>query len=199
MYKRNVSELLITMVASNFISAHDYEYIVCAICEYIPDNYVKGDEVTVTSGAYQDEDGYDDSYGLDADGWAYWKGDAEKNKAILMIDSPGFKVELELTPDELSEVWQGYDLTVLGKKLALGYIEGYVANNKKLSIEGLNAAIPSYGGLCYAEVTDNDELVVVFDHEDFYLEHLFPNILTHGSKKDLHATYKNNFEWRLTE
>lgn len=209
MYQRNVSELFITMVESRFISAHDYEYIVCAISEYIPDNYEKGDEVTISSGVYQDEDGYDDSYGLDADGWASWKGDAEKNKAILVIDSPGFKLELELTPDELYDMWHGYDLEVLGKRLAIGYIESYVANNVNLTIEGLNAVIPSYGGLCYAELADDNKLCVVFDHEDFYIEHFFPNILTPGTgflpnllpagpEHELHATYRCNCEWRLT-
>jgi len=192
MYYRNVSKLLITMVESNFISLHDYEYIVCAISEYIPDNYEKGDEVNISPGVCPDEDGYDDSYGLDVDGWAHWTGNAEKNRAILVIDSPGFKIELELTPDELSEIWQGFDLDMIGKRLALGYIESYISSNNKLSIVGLNAVIPGY---CYAKVTVNDELVIVFSHDDFNIEHFFPNILAAGSKNDLHSTYKCNTEW----
>ena len=207
MYKRNVSELLIAMVESKFISAHDYERIVCSICEYVPDNYEKGDEVTISPGFVQDEEGYDSSCGLDFDGWAHWKGDAEKNKAILVIVAPEFKVELELTPDELLQIWQGYDLGALGKKLAIGYIESYISGNTDLSVEGLNAVISGYGGLCYAEVTLNDELLVVFVHEDFYIEHFFPNILTPvtaflpnimpaGFESDLHLNYRCNCESR---
>ena len=209
MYIRNVSKLLITMVEANFISAHDYEYIVCSISEYVPDNSEKGAELTISPSVYPDEDGYDYSYGLDVGGWAHWKGDAEKNKAILVIDSPGFTVELEITPDEIIEIWEGYGLEWLGKKLAIGYIESYISSNDELSVEGLNKVIPSYGGLCYAEVTDNDKLLVVFDHEDFYIEHFFPNILTPstgflpnllppGLENELHATYRCNSEWRLT-
>jgi hypothetical protein len=193
MYKRNVSKLLITMVESNFISSHDYEYIVCSIFDYNPDKHKK---------KYATEDefkgSYEDEYGLDVGGWAHWKCDMDKHKLVLKIDSTYFKFVLEITPDELDEIWKGYDLDILGKKLALGYIESYISNNKNLSLEGLNAVIPSYEGLCYAEVTDSDELVVVFDHNDFYIEHFFPNILASGSKNDLHSTYRNNCEWRLT-
>jgi hypothetical protein len=209
MYERNVSKLLITMVESNFISAQDYESIVCSISDYIPGDYEKGDEVSISPTSCPNKDGYDSSYGLDIDGWAYWKGDAEKNKLVLVIDSPEWKVSLDLTTDEISEIWQGYCLEELGKKLAIGYIEKYISSNDKLTIEGLNGVIPGYGGLCYAELADDNKLLVVFDHDDFYIEHFFPNILTPGTgflphllpaglENELHATYRCNCVWRLT-
>lgn len=186
MYNRNVSELLITMVESNFISVHDHEYIVCSICDYNPDKHKE---------RYATEDdfkgSYEDEYGLDVGGWAHWKCDMEKHKLVLSIDSTNFKFVLEITPDELNEIWAGPDLTVLGKRLALGYIESYISSNDKLSIVGLNAVIPGY---CYAEVTVNDELVIVFSHDDFNIEHFFPNVLTAGSNVDLYSTYRCNTE-----
>jgi hypothetical protein len=208
MYKRNVSEFLIKAVESNFISAHDYEYIVCSIVNYNHYDFKEGSAI----GGYEVEeelDKYEDSYGLDVGGRAAWKRDMEKHQLILLIDSEGFRIKFEITLDELSQIWEGYDLTVLGKRLALGYIESYISTNDELSIEGLNAFIPCYGGLCYAEVTENDELLVFFDHVDFYIEHFFPNILTGvtgflpfilpvGSETDLYSTYRCNCEWRLT-